>query len=132
MGCAINARRAGGSSWLERQNNVKTIHSEHGRTPLAGETGKNWYVRLPNSECAAGQAFARSREAFWALLRETWDIVLASLDPFIERAPDGQPPRFMKMREVEAHCLSRDLSDPDVRNAAKERILEVIEEYRDR
>jgi hypothetical protein len=119
-----------GSSWLERQDNVKTIHGEGGRAPLVRETGKNWYVRLPDAECAAGQAFAGPRQAFWALLRDTWDSILTGGGPFIERTPAGQPPRFMKMYEVEEEYLGRDLSDPAVRAAARQRILEVIEEYR--
>lgn len=121
-----------GGSWLERQDNVKTIHAEQGRSPLARETGKNWYVRLPDAECAAAQAFARPRQAFWALLRETWDGVLTGREPFVERMPAGQPPRFVRMREVEEDYVGRDLSDPGERSAARERILKVIEQYRDR
>jgi hypothetical protein len=120
------------NSWLERQDNLKIADGANGRAPLARETGKNWYVRLPDSQCAAGQAFAGPRQAFWALLRETWDGVLTGVEPFIERVPAGQPPRFMKMHEVEEHYLSRNLSDPAVRNAAKARILGIIEQYRDR
>ena len=119
-----------GGSWLERQENVKTIHADGGRTPLVRETGKNWYVRLPDAECATAQAFARPRQAFWALLRETWDAVLTGGGPFVEATPPGQPPRFMKMYEVEDEYVGRDLSDPAVRNSARERILKIIEEYR--
>jgi hypothetical protein len=119
-----------GTSWLERQDNVKTIHQEGGRVPLARETGKNWYVRLPDAECAAAQTFARPRQAFWALSRETWDGVLTGRAPFIETAPPGQPPRFVKMYEVEHDFLGRGLADPAQREAARERILAVIQEYR--
>jgi hypothetical protein len=119
-----------GGSWLERQENVKTVHGASGRAPLVRETGKNWYVRLPDSACRAGQAYARPRQAFWALLRETWDGVLTGTAPFAERTPAGQPPRFMKMYGVEEEYLGRDLSDPAVRAAARERILRIIEEYR--
>jgi Family of unknown function (DUF6607) len=119
-----------GGSWLERQENVKTIHADGGRAPLVRETGKNWYVRLPDSECATAQAFARPRQAFWAVLRETWDRVLTGSGHFVEAAPPGQPPRFMKMYEVEEDHVGRDLTDPAVRNAARERIMRIIEEYR--
>src|SRR5918994_1843161 len=44
-----------GDSWLERQDNLKIADGASGRAPLARETGKNWYVRLPDSQCAAGQ-----------------------------------------------------------------------------
>src|SRR5262245_18495122 len=119
-----------GESWLERQDNVKTIQTNGTRTPLVRETGKNWYVRLPDAECADAQAFARPREAFWTLLRETWDSVLTGKGPFIETTPPGQPARFMKMYEVEEEFVARDVTDPAVRAAARARILEVIEEYR--
>jgi hypothetical protein len=119
-----------GTSWLERQDNVKTIHGENGRVPLVRETGKNWYVRLPDAECAAARAFAEPRQSFWALSRDVWDSVLTGQAPFIETLPPGQPPRFVKMFGVERDFLGRDLADPTQRQAARERILEVIREYR--
>jgi hypothetical protein len=119
-----------GGSWLERQENVKTIQAGGARTPMVRETGKTWYVRLPDAECAVAQAFARPRQAYWALLRETWDGVLTGAGPFVEATPPGQPPRFMKMYEVEEEYAGRDLADPAVRQAARERILRIIEEYR--
>ncbi len=119
-----------GSSWLERQENVKTLHGESGRSPLAREAGKNWYVRLPEAECATAQAFARPREGFWNVLRETWDAVLDGTGPFVERPPPGAPPRFVRMHEVERDYVGRDLADPALQKAARERILKVIEAYR--
>jgi len=121
-----------GSSWLERQDNVKTIEAGNGRAPLARELGKTWYVRLPDAECAAGEAFARDRRAFWALRREVWDSVLVGDGPFVERTPPGQPPRFVRMQEVEDEYLGRDLTDPAIRSAVRARILRIIEEYRAR
>jgi hypothetical protein len=119
-----------GQSWLERQDNVKTIHRDGVRTPLAREVGKNWSVRLPDSECAAARAFAAPRQAFWELVREIWDGVLNGAGPFVEAAPPGQPPRFVKMHEIEEDYVGRDLADPAVRRAARERIVKVIDAYR--
>jgi len=119
-----------GQSWLERQDNVKTIHRDGVRTPLAREAGKNWSIRVPDSECEAARAFAGPRQAFWNLVREVWDGVLSGSAPFVETAPAGQPPRFVKMYEVEDDYVGRDLSDPSVRRAARDRILKVIEAYR--
>jgi uncharacterized protein DUF6607 len=121
---------AGGGSWLERQNNVKTIDRDGVRTPLVRELGKNWYVRLPDSECAGAQAFAAPRQAFWTLLRETWDSVLDGAGPFVERLPAGQPPRFVKMFELEEQSMDKDLSDPATRELTRQRILDIIREYR--
>ena len=120
-----------GQSWLERQDNVKTIHRDGARAPLAREVGKNWSIRLPESECEAARAFAGPRQAFWSLVREVWDEVLAGTTPFVETAPPGQPPRFVKMHEVEEDYVGRDLSDPARRVAARDRIRKVIEAYRE-
>jgi hypothetical protein len=119
-----------GGSWLERQDNVKTIDTDAGREPLVRELGKNWYVRLPDAECAAGQAFAAPRRAFWTLLRETWDAVLVGSGPFVERAPAGRPPRFVRMFELEDAAAGRDLSSETVRQETRRQILDIIGEYR--
>jgi hypothetical protein len=123
---------AQGGSWLERQDNVKTLHNDSGRAPLARELGKNWYVRLPDAECGGARAFAERRRDYWALLRETWDGILNGSGPFVERVPAGQPPRFAKMFEVEEDAIAQNLADPAVRQAVRARILAVIEAYRQR
>jgi uncharacterized protein YciI len=123
---------AQGGSWLERQDNVKTIHNDSGRAPLVRELGKNWYVRLPDAECAGARAFAERRRDYWALLRETWDGILNGSGPFVERALPGGPPRFVKMFEVEEDAIAQNLADPAVRQAVRARILAVIEAYRQR
>ena len=119
-----------GQSFLERQDNVKIIHRDGAKVPLAREVGKNWSVRLPDAECDAARAFAGPRQAFWSVSREVWDSVLNGAGPFVEKAPAGQPPRFVKMYEVEEDYVGRDLSDPSVKRAASDRILKVIEAYR--
>ena len=119
-----------GQSFLERQDNVKTVHRDGEKSALAREVGKNWSVRLPDAECEAARAFAAPRRAFWSLSREVWDTVLDGAAPFVEKAPAGQPPRFVKMYEVEEAYVGRDLTDPSVRREASERILKVIEALR--
>ncbi len=121
---------SGAGSRLERQDNVKTIHGDAGGVPLVRELGKNWYVRLPDGECAAGRAFAEPRRAFWALRRETWDGLLDGTGPFVERLPPGQPPRFAEMFDLEDSVLGRDLSDETLRRETRRRILDIIQEYR--
>jgi Family of unknown function (DUF6607) len=120
-----------GQSFLERQDNVKTIHRDGAKVPLASEVGKNWSVRLPDAECEVARAFAGPRQAFWSVSREVWDGVLNGAGPFVEKASAGQPPRFVKMYEVEEDYVGRDLSDPALRRQARERILKVIEAYRE-
>jgi len=118
-------------SWLERQDNVKTIHGADGvRVPLAREVGKNWYVRLPDADCAAARTFAQPRWAFRTLLRETWAAALTGDRPFVERLPPGRPPRYAEIMEIEERYVGQDIGDPAVRRAARDAILQAIDAYR--
>lgn len=119
-----------GNSWLERQENIKTIHSASGeKTSLAKELGKNWYVRLDDSECAPAQKFVETRQAFWTILRETWAEVLVGDRAFIEKSLPGTS-RYMKVLELEATYADSNFADPEVRNALKAALVNVIQEFR--
>jgi len=117
-----------GNSWLERQDNTKIIYDNGVKTPLVKEAGKNWYVRLPDSECAPALTFMEPRQAFWTLLQETWDEVFTGDRAFVEKA--GTPPRFAKMLAIEAQFRGRDLNNRSVRESARQAILALIQEYR--
>lgn len=122
-----------GNSWLERQDNTKTIDRGQGRIPLAKETGKNWYVRLPDSECQAARDFAEPRHAFWQLEREAWDQVLTGDRPFVEKpAAPGTPSRYFKISELEENTLNQkaDLNDATVRNGLIQQIQKIIADFR--
>ena len=58
------------------------------------------------------------------------DGLLDGSGPFVERIPPGQPPRFVKMFDLEDSVLGRDLSDQATRQDARRHILDVIQEYR--
>jgi hypothetical protein len=118
-------------NWLERQSNTKVIHSEGVKTPLAKEVGKNWYVRLPDSECAPVQDFVKTYRSFWTVLREAWDDVLTGDRPFVEKAVTPlQPSRYTKILQLEEKFYSQNLSEPTVRKAAKDAITKVISDFR--
>jgi hypothetical protein len=122
-----------GNSWLERQDNVKVIDRGQGRVPLARETGKNWYVRLPDSECEAARSFAEPRHAFWQLTREAWDQVLIGDRAFIEKpAAPGTPSRYYQMSELEQTTIDQkaDLTNPSVRSGLMAQIKQLIQDFR--
>lgn len=119
-----------GTSWLERQNNIKTIHdtATDARTPLAKEEGKNWYVRLPDSECDVVRPYVKAHTPFWSLIQQTWAEILDGKAPFKEKVM--QPNRYMKVMELEAKYAGQDLNDPKLRSQAKAELLQIIEMYR--
>lgn len=119
-----------GSSWLERQDNVKTIHTATERTPLAREVGKTWYVRIPDSACTEAAKWAEPRKAFWALLQNTWEEVLDGKAPFIEKAVAGKPGRPFRMADIEEAYYQTIENNPVEANKARKEILDLIEEYR--
>ena len=122
--------QAYGNSWIERQANTKVIDKNGVHTPLAKEVGKNWYVRLPDSDCRTAVAFAEPRKAFWHLLRDTWAGVLDGARPFVEKVTPGQSPRYLRLSEVEETYYTQNLNDPAVRQSATDLILKVIGQYR--
>jgi hypothetical protein len=118
-----------GTSWLERQNNIKTIHdADNTKTPLAKEEGKNWYVRLPDSECDVVRPFVKQHTPFWALMQETWSEILDGETNFKEKVM--QPNRYVKVMELEAKYLDQDLGIQQVREQAKKELIDIIEMYR--
>ena len=119
-----------GSSWLERERNVKTIETGDARTPLAKEMGKTWYVRLPDTECSDAQAFVQKRLAFWLLMGQTWDKVLTGDGPFEDPPKSAQPSRYERFLEVEEQYVGKDLSNASTRDAAQAALLKIISETR--
>lgn len=118
-----------GTNWLERQENTKVIHGHDNgtRIPLAKEVGKNWYVRLPDAECAAAQTFVAENQAFWDVLRAAWDEVLVGDRPFHERTTLG-PARYMKIMGMQEQFP--DLSTEAKRAELKAALLAVIRDFR--
>lgn len=119
-----------GGSWLERQDNVKTIDASGVKTPLAKELGKNWFVRLPTKECAEASLWADARKPYWDFLRETWEEVLDGGKDFVEQVPTGAPPRYVKMGEIEDAYFTKIEKDAGVRAKARQEMLDVISAYR--
>jgi hypothetical protein len=119
-----------GNSYLERQDNIKTIHTKEGvRTPLAQEVGKNWYVRLKDEECKEAQDWVKPQKPFWTLLQKTWDEVLTGKEDFKEQLPKGSMPRFLIIGGVQQKYIDK-LDDSNQYNQAKKEVLEVIEKFR--
>jgi len=118
-------------SWLERQENTKVIFAAETKTPLAKELGKNWYVRLPDSECEPVQQFVKQRQDFWTLLRETWMEVLNGRSAFTEKLVTDGSSRYMEILGLEEKYVAQDLSNKETRAAAKTEILDAIQKYRE-
>jgi hypothetical protein len=120
-----------GHSFLERQLNVKTIDKDGVKTPLAREEGKNWWIRLPDSECADAAAYAKEHKPFWDLTREVWDEVLNGQGSFREQPyKPNAPTRYIGFLTLEQDYLGKDLANASVRNEAKDAFRKIIEQFR--
>ena len=120
-----------GHSFLERQINIKTIDKDGARTPLAREEGKNWWVRLPDSDCAEAKQYTDQRKAFWRLNREVWDEFFDGKGTWREQGfKPGAPSRYHGFLTLEDKYLSQDLKIESVRNSAKQELRELIEKFR--
>ena len=89
--------------WLEHQKNVKTVEEGATQRPLAEESGRNWYVRVPDSECAEAAQFTIDHAPFWKLLQETWAGYFATQTSWRETPPGKGAPRWSRLADVEEH-----------------------------
>jgi hypothetical protein len=118
------------SSWLEREYNTKVSDNNGVRTRIAKEEGRNFWIRLPDSDCADAKAFADQRKPFWDVTREVWDEVLDGTAPFREKAPARGASRYGEMMGIEDEFSTQDLSNPAVRAKAKDLVRATIEAFR--
>lgn len=117
-----------GSNWLERQNNIKTVHTADTQKEIARESGKTWYIPAPISECTDAKAWADERVAFWEVSRKVWAKVLNGKDNFVETMPEGEKtPRFMKIWEVEGKYFKTIAND---QKTAINEMNTIIQNYR--
>ena len=123
---------AQGGSWLERQDNVKTIHTDSGRVPLVRELGKNWYVRLPDAECAGARALRGAAPGLLGPAAGDLGRPARRLRP-LRRARARRAAAALREDVRGRGRRDRpDLADPAAREAVRQRILGMIEEYRAR
>jgi hypothetical protein len=118
------------NSWVERQDNVKTIFADGAKTPLAREHGRTWYVRQPNEACAEAAAYVEANKAYWSTLMEVWEEYFAKAQPVSEKSVVNGLPRFAAMYAVESEYAQRLNSDPSLKETVKAKIRAVIESYR--
>jgi len=119
-----------GNSWLERQNNTKTILQDGHKSALAREEGRNWYVRLPDSECLTAQEWANPRQAYWSLLMQVWEDYYAEKTSWSEVSSVNQMPRFAKLFEIEESNYKNAGISEAIDTEIKNKIRAVVEEYR--
>jgi hypothetical protein len=119
------------NSFLLRESNTKIIQDANGKTPLAKELGKNWYIRLPNAECKAAQDFVAPRKPFWDVTREAWDEVLTGASTFVEKPVlAGRPGRYMELQDLEDKYVGENLSNRGTRDQARTEVRALIDAYR--
>jgi len=66
--------------WLHEQNNRKIVRSEEGDKVLVEERGLNKYVKIEDAKCQAAIDWWNEHEAYWKLVRDSWDESYAKGD----------------------------------------------------
>jgi len=118
------------NSWVERQNNVKTIFADGQKTPLARELGRTWYVRQPDSACDEAREYAAAQMPYWNVLMEVWEETLSKPSVYREVSARNGMPRYAAMMGVEMEYSEQVAANPAIIPTVKERIRAIIEAYR--
>jgi len=104
-------------NWVERQDNTKIVHRDGSEEKLAQEAGRNWYMRVPESECVEARAYASKRERFWRLSRQAWTEYLAPLSEYREKNKEARGSRFAALGELEQRWVDGKVSDAEAQLA---------------
>ncbi len=118
------------NSWVERQNNVKTILDGTNRTPLARELGRTWLIRQSTQVCDEAKKLFDERKDFWAILMNVWEEYLGKKESFSEKARVNNESRYGKILGIEEQYFSLVSTDTTARENAKTEIRNVINEFR--
>jgi hypothetical protein len=116
-------------SFLERQNNVKTIWTTESKEALAQETGKTWWIKQEASQCEEANQFFKGHERFWRILMEVWEEYLTKPGNVSELSTIEGEPRYSKIQDIEEFSLAERFPPVDTQSI-KKKIRDVIEQYR--
>jgi hypothetical protein len=120
-------------SWLERQNNIKTIQDESDkRVALARELGRTWYIKQPTSLCQEAQTFASQRSKFWEINMSVWDEILGARQEFSELAVVNVKTRYQLLSALEDESIQSLAHSNEQSELIKSKIKGIIEQFRKR
>jgi len=118
------------NTWVERQNNVKTILEGTNRIPLARELGRTWLIPQQKSACERAQEYFEERKDFWFVLMNVWEEYLLKNESFSEKARVNNESRYGKILGIEDKYYSTIGANSVDRENAKTEIRNVINEFR--
>ena len=79
--------------WIHDQDNVKLMRDESGKdVMIAKEKGTDYYRKVADSKCLAGQKYWKENAAMWKNVRDKWQTVFnRKMDLNLERRVNKKP-----------------------------------------
>lgn len=79
--------------WVHDQDNVKLMRDEIGKdVMIAKEKGTDYYRKVADSKCLAGQKYWKENAAMWKNVRDKWQTVFnRKMDLHLERRVNKKP-----------------------------------------
>ncbi len=89
---ALNRHVVTPLGWLHEQDNSKLeLDDSSGAPLLAREMGRNTYRRIADYDFSAGREYWRRTQAFWADVRQEWNVRMQVTDRLVVHLPpDGE------------------------------------------
>jgi hypothetical protein len=95
---------------IHEQDNKKVIRSATGDSVIVGEKGLNTYNRVNESQCEKAIAWWNEHEAFWALVRKSWDQLYRENTTVTLQKKVNDMPLYKAMNELEKKAHGKALS----------------------
>ena len=109
--------------WLHLQDNKKVLRTDAGDKVLVEERGYNTYSAIDRSKCQAAIDWWEKQKAYWAVVREQWDVVFSMNKPLhIKTKIDG------KLLFSELFSMGDESAGKDVKTMKAE-VFGIIEKY---
>ncbi|CAM4104241.1 DUF6607 domain-containing protein [Flavobacterium antarcticum] len=79
--------------WIHDQDNVKILRKENGKdVMIAKEKGTDYYRKVADSKCLAGQKYWKENAAMWKNVRDKWQTVFnRKMDLNLENRVNKKP-----------------------------------------
>ncbi|NLR61390.1 hypothetical protein HGH93_25035 [Chitinophaga polysaccharea] len=95
---------------IHEQDNLKVVRANGTDKIIVGEKGLNTYNRTDENRCKLAKAWWEQNQAFWAVVRKSWDNVYGSSSTIHLRRKVNNEPLYKVMAALEEKALRKELT----------------------
>jgi len=110
------------TGWVQEEENLKLQLTSDGDKQgyVAKELGHNRYERITAFDFSAGDEYWQETGAFWSIVRQQWQDIIAANESFVVKDRDGDTPLFALLFDLADDFRSGKLKETTARGKVGE------------